>query len=147
VLYWVENTPEFGEQAVFLMDYYNIEGYSAMDASTWPNTMAELKEMGVNNIAPPLWMLITLDGEEIVPSLLATEAKAAGLEIITWTLERSGPLATGGGWYYQSVEDVIDTDGDYFEVLDALAQDVGVLGVFSDWPATTTYYANCMGIE
>ncbi len=147
VLYWVEKTPEFGAQAVFLMDYYNIEGYSAMDASTWPNTMAELKEMGVNNIAPPLWMLITLDGEEIVPSLLATEAKAAGLEIITWTLERSGPLASGGGWYYQSVADVIDTDGDYFEVLDALAQDVGVIGVFSDWPATTTYYANCMGLE
>ena len=147
VLYWIENTPEFGEQAVFLMDYYDIEGYSAMDASTWPNTMAELKDMGVNYIAPPLWMLITLEGEDIVPSLLATEAKDAGLGIITWTLERSGPLATGGGWYYQSVADVIDTDGDYFEVLDALAQDVGVAGVFSDWPATTTYYANCMGLD
>jgi glycerophosphoryl diester phosphodiesterase len=22
---------------------------------------------------------------------------------------------------------------------------VGVRGIFSDWPATTTYYANCMG--
>jgi len=147
VLYWVENTPEFGDQAVYLMDHYNIDGYSAMDASTWPNSMAELKEMGVNYIAPPLWMLITLDGEEMVPSLLATEAKDAGLGIITWTLERSGPLAAGGGWYYQTVADVIDTDGDYFEVLDVLAQDVGVLGVFSVWPATTTYYANCMGLE
>jgi len=27
-----------------------------------------------------------------------------------------------------------------------LAQDVGVIGVFSDWPATTTFYANCMGL-
>jgi hypothetical protein len=26
----------------------------------------------------------------------------------------------------------------------ACHQEVGVLGVFSDWPATTTYYANCM---
>ena len=30
--------------------------------------------------------------------------------------------------------------------LDALAQDVGVAGVFSDWPATVTFYANCMGL-
>ncbi|KPP88624.1 MAG: hypothetical protein HLUCCA08_17710 [Rhodobacteraceae bacterium HLUCCA08] len=30
--------------------------------------------------------------------------------------------------------------------LDMLAQDVGVIGVFSDWPATTTFYANCMGL-
>jgi glycerophosphoryl diester phosphodiesterase len=28
-----------------------------------------------------------------------------------------------------------------------LVQDVGVVGVFSDWPATVTYYANCMGID
>jgi glycerophosphoryl diester phosphodiesterase len=30
-------------------------------------------------------------------------------------------------------------------VLDVLAQQVGVRGVFSDWPANTTFYANCMG--
>ena len=29
------------------------------------------------------------------------------------------------------------------QVLDVLARDVGVIGVFSDWPATTTFYANC----
>lgn len=147
VLYWIENEPDFGAQAVYLMDEYDIEGYSPMDAATWPNTMAELKEMGVNYIAPPLWMLVTLDETgEMVPSLLATEAKAADVGIITWTLERSGPLATGGGWYFQSVADTIDTDGDYFNILHVLAQDVGVEGVFSDWPATTTFYANCMGL-
>lgn len=53
----------------------------------------------------------------------------------------------GGGWYYQTVSQVIDRDGDVFEVLDVLARDVGVLGVFSDWPATVTYYANCMGLK
>ena len=118
-----------------------------MDAATFKPTMAELKEMGVNYIAPPLWMLVTLDDAgEMIPSVYAEEAKAAGLRIITWTLERSGPLASGGGWYFQSVEDAIDTDGDYFEILDVLAQDVGVVGVFSDWPATVTYYANCKGL-
>jgi glycerophosphoryl diester phosphodiesterase len=25
-----------------------------------------------------------------------------------------------------------------------LAKDVGILGIFSDWPATVTYYANCV---
>jgi glycerophosphoryl diester phosphodiesterase len=28
-----------------------------------------------------------------------------------------------------------------------LARKVGVRGVFSDWPATTTFYANCTGLE
>ena len=91
-------------------------------------------------------MLITLEDGKMVPNALAKAAKAADLGIVTWTLERSGPLASGGGWYYQSVRDAIDVDGDYFEVLDVLAQDVGVIGVFSDWPATVTYYANCMGL-
>lgn len=129
------------------MDEYNIKGYSPMDPNTWPNTMEELKAMGVNYIAPPLWMLLTLDGEEIIPSTLGIAAKDADLGIITWTLERSGPLGNGGGWYFQSTTDVIDNDGDYFETLDALAMKVGVEGVFSDWPATTTFYANCMGLN
>jgi glycerophosphoryl diester phosphodiesterase len=152
VLYWVENEPEFGRQAVYLDDRYEAEDddeglLDPMDAATFKPTMAELKAMGVNHIAPPLWMLITLDeAGRIVPSVYAEEAKAAGLNIITWTLERSGPLASGGGWYFQSVGDAIARDGDYYKVLDVLAQDVGVTGVFSDWPATVTYYANCMGL-
>jgi glycerophosphoryl diester phosphodiesterase len=146
VLYWIENEPEFGEQAVYLMDEYDIEGYSPQDPATWPNTMAELKAMGINFIAPPLWMLLTLENGEMVPSALSVAAKEADLEIITWTLERSGPLRNGGGWYYQTVTEQISQDGDYFKVLDVLAQDVEIAGMFSDWPATTTYYANCMGL-
>jgi len=92
-------------------------------------------------------MLVTLDESgAMVPSVYAEEARAAGLGLITWTLERSGPLDDGGGWYFQSVTGAIDDGGDYFEILDVLAQDVGVVGVFSDWPATTTFYANCMGL-
>ena len=147
VLYWIKAEPDFGAQAVYLMDEYNIDGYSPMDPSTWPNTMAELKAMGVNYIAPPTWMLVTLDGSEIVPSELAKQAKDADLKIITWTIERSGPLVRGGGWYYQSIADVIHGDGMMYEYIDALAQDVGVEGIFSDWPATVTYYANCMGLD
>ena len=91
---------------------------------------------------------MTLDNYgDIVPSNYAMYAKAAGLDIITWTLERSGLLKNGGGWYYQTTIAAIDNDGDAMVMLDVLAKEVGVLGVFSDWPATVTYYANCMGIK
>jgi glycerophosphoryl diester phosphodiesterase len=32
-------------------------------------------------------------------------------------------------------------------LLDVLARQVGIRGIFSDWPATVTYYANCMGLK
>jgi len=147
VQYWIENAPAFGAQAVYLVDHYDIDGFDPMNAGTWPEPMSAYAEMGVRFIAPPTWVLLTVEDGEIVPSLWAEEAKAAGLNIITWTIERSGPLITGGGWYFQSVAEVTDNDGVYFEVIDALAQDVGVAGIFSDWPATVTYYANCMGLE
>ncbi|MGB3408710.1 MAG: glycerophosphodiester phosphodiesterase, partial [Jannaschia sp.] len=152
VLYWIENEPEFGAQAVYLDDRYEAfdedEGeIDPMDAATFKPTMQELADMGVQYIAPPLWMLVTVEGGEIVPSVYAKEATAAGLNLISWTLERSGPLGSGGGWYFQSIEDVTDNDGVTYELLDVLAQQVGVVGVFSDWPATTTFYANCMGLD
>ncbi len=81
---------------------------------------------------------------QIVPSQYARNARSAGLDIITWTLERSGLLADGNnGFYYQTFDSAIKTEGDMLRVLDVLARDVGVIGVFSDWPATTTFYANC----
>ncbi|MGF1445147.1 MAG: glycerophosphodiester phosphodiesterase family protein [Pikeienuella sp.] len=148
VLTWIENAPEFGAQAVYLDDSYDIEGWDPMDPATWAHTMEELAGMGVNYIAPPTWVLVTLnEAGEIVPSVYAEQAKAAGLNIITWTVERSGPLNTGGGWYYQSIAEATTNDGVMFELIDVLAQDVGVVGIFSDWPATTTYYANCMGLD
>lgn len=152
IRYWIEAEPEFGAQAVYLDDRYEAsdedEGLiDPLDPATFKPTMQELADMGVRYLAPPLWMLVTLDeAGAMVPSPYAEEAKAAGLNLIAWTLERSGPLASGGGWYFQSVTDAIDRDGDYYELLDVLAQDVGVQGVFSDWPATVTYYANCMGL-
>ena len=147
VLYWIENEPEFGKQAVYLDDSYEtIDGWSHMEPATWEPSMQELKEMGVNYVAPPMWVLVTLEDGKMVPSPYAKEAKAAGLDIITWTAERSGFLNSGGGWYYQSVSDVIDNDGDVFELMHVLHEDVGIKGLFSDWPATTTYYANCFGL-
>jgi glycerophosphoryl diester phosphodiesterase len=109
--------------------------------------MEQLAAAGVRIVAPPMYVLVTLDGAgRIVPSAYARAARAAGLDIITWTLERSGLLAGGGGFYYQSIAPAIDDDGDMLVVLDVLAKDVGVIGIFSDWPGTVTYYASCMGL-
>jgi glycerophosphoryl diester phosphodiesterase len=95
-----------------------------------------------------MWVLLDVDSKgKIVPSEYAMNAKAAGLDIITWTLERSGPLQFGGGWYYQTINSAINNDGDMMTALDVMTQDVGILGIFSDWPATVTYYANCMGLK
>ncbi|WP_372572510.1 glycerophosphodiester phosphodiesterase family protein [Ruegeria jejuensis] len=146
ILYWIENEPEFGKQAVFLDASYRAGGFDHTDPATFPLDFAELHANGVNHLAPPIWMLLTIEDGRIVPSPYATEAKAAGLNLITWTLERSGPLASGGDWYFQSVADLTKDDSMYYQMLDVLAQDVGVKGVFSDWPATVTYYANCMGL-
>ncbi len=147
VLYWIENEPEFGAQAVYLVDHYNEEAFDPQDPASWPRPLAEYAELGVNFIAPPTWILVAVDNGEIVPSEWAKQAKAAGLNIITWTIERSGPLTTGGGWYYQTIEEVTNSDGVMYELIDVLAQDVGVAGIFSDWPATVSYYASCMGLD
>ncbi len=98
---------------------------------------------------PLIFALLGADANgNIVPSAYARSAKAAGLDIITWTLERSGILADGGnGFYYQSFDSAITREGDMMRVLDALAREVGIIGIFSDWPATVTFYANCMGLK
>jgi len=141
VIFWVDQMPEFGKQAVFLDEKPNEPNNVSMAY------MEDLVRQGVPILAPALWKMLTLDdNQKIVPSEYAINAKAAGLDLIAWTVERSGPLNTGGGWYHQSITDAINNDGDTFTVIDVLAQDVGVIGIFSDWPATTTYYANCMGL-
>ena len=144
--YWIQNTPAWAEQAVYLDGRYSGRRFNPSNMRSWKPSMAEIKSRGVNIIAPPLWVLLQQSKRgDIIPSTYAKKAKEHGLEIITWTLERSGSLNNGGGWYYQSVKDAINNDGDMYSVLDVLAKDVGVIGVFSDWPATVTYYANCMG--
>lgn len=148
ILYWVKAEPEFGKQAIFLDDRDETDkSFDHMNAATFKPSMKELKAMGVNTIAPSLPLLVTVENGKIVPSTYAKEAKAAGLNIITWSLERSGPLQKGGGYYYKSINSVIDNDGMVYELLDVLAQQVGVVGVFSDWPATVTYYANCLNLK
>lgn len=147
VLYWIEAEPEYGAQAVYLVQWPEDAVFDEQDPATWAENFEELKAQGVNYLAPSMNMLITAEDGEIAASEYAKAAKEAGLNLISWSIERSGPLEPGGGWYYQPVNDVIDSDGDLYEVMDVLGREVGVVGLFSDWPATTTYYANCMGLD
>ena len=143
VLYWVQHEPAFGKQAVFLDDANVVA-----DLPTFSDLVG-YRAQGIRIWAPPTFALLALDGSNrIVASQAAHDAKEAGLEIITWTLERSGILADGNnGFYYQTIDPAITRDGDLYKVLDVLAKDVGILGVFSDWAAPVTFYANCMGLK
>ncbi|WP_317932600.1 glycerophosphodiester phosphodiesterase family protein [Halioxenophilus sp. WMMB6] len=160
--YWIAKAPKFGKQAVFLDERYE-NGLNPNDASTFQPSMQALAEAGVNIIAPPIPLLLRVtDDGDIVPSVYAAKAREAGLKIITWTLERSdlrrgsrtGSDAEGRpqttfyyGFDINPLAQAVNKDSDQYKVLDALAQKVGVIGVFSDWPATTTYYANCMNLK
>jgi len=148
VIYWVQNEPEFGKQAIYLDGRYEQKGFNPAKPEMLKPSMQELYAKGVRYIAPPIWVLLTTGSNgEIIPSAYTKAAKDAGLNIIAWSLERDGPMNKGGGWYHQSIKSAINSDGQIYEVLDVLAQQVGVKGVFSDWPATVTYYANCMGLN
>lgn len=143
VLYWVHNEPAFGRQAVYLDD-----AETPADLPSY-GELVQYKSQGINIVAPPIFALLADDGAgNIVPSRYARDAKAARLDIITWTLERSGILADGNnGFYYQTFDSAIKREGDMLRVLDVLARDIGILGIFSDWPATTTFYANCANLR
>lgn len=142
VAYWLANyASTFGKQAVMLDGDY-CDGTAAGCADQIAR-FAPLRLKGGNYIAPPQQMLLKDVSGGYAPSDYALHAKSAGLKIITWTFERSGVLTpNGGGFYYGTV--TVNNDGDMMNVLHALVHDVGVVGVFSDWPSPVTFYANCM---
>jgi glycerophosphoryl diester phosphodiesterase len=150
VLYWISKEPAFGKQAVYL------------DDANVPADVPTLKELqsyaaqGIKIVAPPMWVLLAVDGAtgKIVPSQYAKDAKKAGLDIITWTIERSGRIKEevlsnppAFGYYYQTTLGALRNDGDLMTTLDVLAKQVGILGIFSDWSGTVSYYASCMGLK
>ena len=142
IRYWIKNEPSFAKQAVFL------DGADKVADLPDLAKLISYKKEGIQIVAPPIFALLDTKDGKLSASAYAKNAKQAGLSIITWSLERSGVMASGkGGWYYQSVNNAISREGDILETLDVLAKDVGIIGIFSDWPGTVTYYASCMGKE
>ena len=150
ILYWIQHEPKFGKQAVYL---------DSIDPTVTPPiprlTLDQLKQLrmqGVQIIAPPIFALLAVDDVgEIVPSQYAKDIKRLGFDIITWTFERSdlrqGASKAGFYWLFDPQGKAVKKDSDMYKALDVLARKVGILGIFSDWPATVTYYANCMGLK
>jgi glycerophosphoryl diester phosphodiesterase len=150
ILYWIAHEPAFGRQAVYLdpIDPAADPPIAAIPLEQLP----ELRRQGVRIIAPPIPALLAVDeAGEIIPSTYARAIKAQGFDIIAWSLERSDLRqgAARAGFYYSFDPEgrAVKKDSDMYKVVDVLARQVKVIGIFSDWPATVTYYANCMGLK
>ncbi|KAI1157398.1 PLC-like phosphodiesterase [Nemania serpens] len=145
VAYWLKHAPAFGRQAILLDE----SGDAPSTIETAAANLTFYRNAGVRIVGPPLPYLVSLDKKgEYVPSHYAKTAKKLGLDIITWSLERSGPLALAAkqnDYYYSTIVNGTHKDGDMYKLVDVLARQVGVLGIFSDWSATVTFYANCLG--
>jgi glycerophosphoryl diester phosphodiesterase len=150
ILYWLAHAPQFGKQAVYL---------DSIDPTVNPpippqNTQAlnALYQAGGRYFAPPMFALLALDAQDnVVQSQYALDIKAAGFKIIAWTFERSDLRkgASQAGFYYlfDPQGKAIKKDADMYKALDALAKQVKIKGIFSDWPATVSFYASCMGLD
>ncbi|WP_411990956.1 glycerophosphodiester phosphodiesterase family protein [Agarivorans sp. DSG3-1] len=115
VEFWIANNPEFGEQAVYLI--YLLDGVPSP---------AEIAAKGIKIVAPIYTSLVEQQAGVVVATDYAKELKAEGLDLITWTIERRY------------------TDYPELEVLNVLKKELELVGVFSDWPATVTFFDNCV---
>ncbi|MBA7493099.1 hypothetical protein ES702_03654 [subsurface metagenome] len=151
IFQWIAEYPEFGAQAVYLDEDGDTPDTLATASLT--TRFENLTSLGVNIISPPFPYLLTYGDSTnttIVPSSYALNARAAGLDIIAWSFERSGPLSrvqADADYYYFTIDQAVSYDGQLYEILDVLANDIGIVGMFSDWSATTGYFANCFGLE
>ena len=64
VRFWIDHT-DYGAQAVFLDGRFEDPAFDHTDPATWRPSMGALREIGVGIIAPPLWMLLALDGDHM----------------------------------------------------------------------------------
>ena len=152
VKYWLDHAPEFASQVVWLDGRAQMAADGNVTEPRFPHTpsFTEAKAAGLNIIAPPLWVLVKASNNAAQPFAAtdyARAATAAGLQLTTWTLDRSGPINESTQHpfgYFRTLTGALASDGDLYPLLHALVKDIGVTGVFSDWPATVTYYDNCL---
>jgi len=145
---WKAYAPEFARNAILGIE-------PSLEAKTQTRHYIDsLRQAGIRTVASPISMLLTLNNtNEIVATEFAKALRVAEIEIVAWTLERSGRIQDGrvegktSDFYLGSMLPSFDNDGDIYRVIHALNIHVGVRAIFSDWPATVTYYANCVGLE
>ena len=159
VLYWVRNTA-YGDQAVFLVDYntatdnivlFDTAGKQLLTRDEQNAFFKQLRRAGVKVVAPSFNALLTVQCDRIVPSVLAKDLRSLGFDLISWSFERvdlrKGAAGVGSYYDFDPTGTAIRKDSDMYKALDVLAKDVKLIGLFSDWPATVSYYASCMGLD
>jgi glycerophosphoryl diester phosphodiesterase len=159
VLYWVRNTA-YGDQAVFLVDYntatdniilFDTTGRQLLTRDEQNAFFKQLRRAGVKIVAPSFNALLTVQGNRIVPAVLAKDLRSLGFDLISWSFERvdlrKGAAGVGSYYDFDPTGAAIKKDSDMYKALEVLAKDVKLIGLFSDWPATVSYYASCMGLK
>jgi len=159
ILYWVKNTA-YGNQAVFLVDYntttdnivlFDTTGKQLLTRDEQNAFFKSLRRAGVKIVAPSFNALLSVEGSRIVPSVLAKDLKAMGFDLISWSFERvdlrKGAAGVGSYYDFDPTGAAIKKDSDMYKALDVLARDVKLIGMFSDWPGTVSYYASCMDMK
>jgi glycerophosphoryl diester phosphodiesterase len=89
-------------------------------------SLESLQAKGVNIIAPIYTLLIEEHNGQLKLTDYAKRIQQSGFEVMSWTVDRR------------------QSNHNELEVLDILHRQLNVSGVFSDWPVTTSFYANCM---
>jgi glycerophosphoryl diester phosphodiesterase len=159
ILYWVRNTA-YGNQAVFLVDFntttdnivlFDTTGKQLLTRDEQNAFFKQLRRAGVQIVAPSFNALLTVQGDRIVPTVLAKDLRSMGFDIISWSFDRvdlrRGAAGVGSYYDFDPTGAAIKKDSDMYKALDVLAKDVKLIGLFSDWPATVSYYASCMGLD
>jgi glycerophosphoryl diester phosphodiesterase len=135
IYYWLEET-DYGGQAVALDELQYCKPQKTCpeegDDEAWDRYFEPLLERGVAIVARAQEDMVRpgKGGVRFEPSDYANAANRAGIGMITWAFE----------------EEAAHNDVNKYELLDVLVQEVGIIGAFSDWPATVTFYANCKSI-
>ena len=109
----------------------------------------EAQDLGIAFMGPNMNLLLTSAGNRTVASPFSRAIRGAGFGLIPWTLERSADESGGapglyGDYYNGTAGQSVFEYTDLLDVLRVLRDDVGAAAVFSDFPATTAAFANCV---
>lgn len=138
VQYWLLHQPEYADQVIYLDPRGRQPDFKPQLAD-----MRTLYNQGLRVLAPPMPMLLSrAPNGELAASDYARYANEAGLKLVTWTFESRNPTSPEN-WLYANLPEFVTDESKTLEVLDALTNKAGISAIFSDWPATVTYYANC----
>ena len=147
VLYWIGNEPAFGKQAVYLDDRVDggRPGYDAAGGRACPSWPAKgVQHRGAADVGAGH---AGRRRARSCPRRTPTAAKGAGPRHHHLDPRALGPAARPAAATTTSRSPPPSTTtATCSRCSTCWRKQVKIRGIFSDWPATVTYYANCMGL-